>query len=67
MVAPAGMPDDVYNKIVEAVKKVQANPEYLQKMKDVGLATSDMAGAEFAKYIEGLAADLESMRSLFGW
>jgi tripartite-type tricarboxylate transporter receptor subunit TctC len=67
IIAPSGLPDDVYDKLCAAIKRAGENPEYLQKCKDVGLATNMMVGAEFTAYIEGLADDLESMRTLFGW
>ncbi|WP_265517249.1 Bug family tripartite tricarboxylate transporter substrate binding protein [Nitratireductor luteus] len=51
VVAPAGVPDDIAAKLVEAVGKVVHDPEYMTFMKDRGYATQWTPSGEFEAFM----------------
>jgi len=50
---PAGVPKEAVDFYVDLFKKVRATPEWTQLMKDGAFNQSFMAGAEYAKWVEG--------------
>jgi tripartite-type tricarboxylate transporter receptor subunit TctC len=48
--APAGLPDDVAEKLEAALKTAIEDPEVVQKMEDLGLQTDYLPAQEYADY-----------------
>lgn len=51
-VAPQGTPPEVISLLESAMRKVDAMPEYRQKMEAAGLPTKFLGGAEYDKYLQ---------------
>src|SRR5215510_1008354 len=50
---PAGVPKEAVDYYVDLLKKVRATPEWAQLMTDGAFNQSFMAGADYAKWVEG--------------
>lgn len=51
--APAGLPDAVAKKLEAALQKAIEDPTVVQKMKDLGLQTSYLNGADYKEFWAG--------------
>jgi len=54
LAVPPGTPDDVVQKLYEACKQVNNDPEFKQKMDNMGFFLVDMDPAESVKFINEL-------------
>lgn len=50
ILAPKGLPEDVYTKLVDAFTAVMNNPDFLEKAKNANLLIKHKEGKEFEKY-----------------
>ncbi len=57
--APAGLPDAVAKKLEAALEKAIEDPAVVQKMKDLGLETSYLNGADYQKFWAGQEDDFK--------
>ena len=62
--APAGLPDDVAKKLETAIQKAIEDPAVVQKMKDLGLQTSYLNGADYQKFWAGQEEDFKEVLPL---
>lgn len=62
--APAGLPDDVAKKLEAAIQKAIEDPAVVQKMKDLGLQTSFLNGADYQKFWAGQEEDFKEVLPL---
>lgn len=57
--APAGLPEAVAKKLEAALEKAIEDPAVVQKMKDLGLETSYLNGADYQKFWTGQEDDFK--------
>jgi len=50
IIAPKGLPEDVYTKLVDAFTAVMNNPDFLEKAKNANLLINHKEGKKFEKY-----------------
>ena len=67
MVAPPTLDKDVLNKLVDALKKVQEDPEFQKKAASYGMGINMLFGEDFEKYIQGVEDTLNGMKKDLGW
>ena len=67
MVACKELDKAVLNKLVEALKKVQENPEFKAEAAEMGMGINMLFGEDFEKYIQGVEDTLNSMKKELGW
>ena len=65
LVAPAGTPDDVVNKIQAAMKKIMDEDEIRTKLQPTGALPQTSAPAEFAKMLKEESAQLREVITKF--
>ena len=63
---PKGISDEAYAKWVAALDKVAASPEWAEQMTANGLAPFTKTGPEFAGYLDGVIAEIETMSREMG-
>ena len=59
--APAGLPADVAKKLEGAIKTAIEDPSVVQKMKDLGLQTSYLSGADYQTFWAGQEEDFKKV------
>jgi len=67
MVACKELDKAVLNKLVEALKKVQENPEFKAEAAEMGMGINMLFGEDFEKYIQGVEDTLNGMKKELGW
>lgn len=50
--APAGTPDAIVDRLVAAMKEIQADPKVQQRLAELGLQPGSLSKAAFAKYLD---------------
>ncbi len=61
IVGPKNTPQQVVDKIASAVKVIQADPEFKERLTDLGVNELSMSPAEFGKFI---ATETEKWRKV---
>ncbi len=59
--APAGLPDEVAEKLEAAIQKAIEDPAVVQKMQDLGLQTSYLSGEDYKQYWAGQEEDFKKV------
>ncbi|BCV25908.1 tripartite tricarboxylate transporter substrate binding protein [Gelria sp. Kuro-4] len=62
--APAGTPQEVIDKVAEAIQEALENPEHQKKMEELGLALKYMDGDEYQGFLK---AQEQRIKDLMGW
>jgi tripartite-type tricarboxylate transporter receptor subunit TctC len=62
--APAGVPQEVIDKVAEAIREAIENPEHKKKMEELGLALKYMHGEEYQNFLK---AQEQRIKDLMGW
>ncbi|MDK2784690.1 MAG: putative tricarboxylic transport rane protein [Bacillota bacterium] len=62
--APAGVPQEIIDKLAEAIQEAIENPEHKKKMEELGLALKYMHGEEYQNFLK---AQEQRIRDLMGW
>lgn len=64
MACPAGTPDEIVKVLTDALEEAVANPDYLQKYKELGLSLETKKGQEYTEFIKTWEAKI---KDLMGW
>lgn len=67
LVACKDLDKEVLNKIVEALKKTQTDPDFLADATKQGMGINMLFLEDFEKYIEGVETTMKGMLKDFGW
>ena len=67
MVACKDLDKAVLSKLVDALKKVQENPDFQKEASEQGMVINMLFGEDFEKYIQGVEDTLNSMKKELGW
>jgi tripartite-type tricarboxylate transporter receptor subunit TctC len=62
--APAGLPDEVAEKLETAIQKAIEDPAVVQKMDDLGLQTSYLSGEDYKQFWAGQEEDFKKVLPL---
>ncbi|MBR9944478.1 tripartite tricarboxylate transporter substrate binding protein [Clostridiaceae bacterium Marseille-Q3526] len=64
---PAGVDDAVYDRWVQAMDNCINNPEFIEKMAELGQAVNYMGGEEYTAYAKEQEAEMEKFSDILGW
>lgn len=64
---PAGVDDAVYDRWVQAMDNCINNPEFIEKMAELGQAVNYMGGKEYTAYAKEQEAEMEKFSDILGW
>lgn len=67
MPLPAGVDDAVYDRWVQAMDNCINNPEFIEKMAELGQAVNYMGGEEYTAYAKEQEAEMEKFSDILGW
>lgn len=64
---PAGVDDAVYDRWIQAMDNCINNPEFIEKMAELGQAVNYMGGEEYTAYAKEQEAEMEKFSDILGW
>lgn len=64
---PAGVDQEIYDRWQQAMDKAINNPEFVQKMADLGQAVNYMNGEDYTAYVKEQETVMKGFSDILGW
>ena len=64
---PAGVDQAVYDRWVQAMDNCINNPEFIEKMTELGQAVNYIGGEEYTDYAKEQEANMAKFSDILGW